>query len=226
MSVCSKKIFASTEAMEELRKMAKKADDHKKKIQNSIISCNIRSIQKNLQNFTSTSAFKRAGVICLQETWLDPLFQTPYFLVGWQQQVNSVGRGRGIITFYQIGYSLDEDITSENYQMTKIKSESTDIINVYRSANANNNNFIEDLKHLINIKKDVLILGDFNICYESQSQNKIFGELKGIGFQQLVQIPTHTEGGLIDLVFFHSTDREAAPSVFQESQFFTDLIFS
>ena len=221
-SVCPKKIFASTEAMEELNKMAKKADKYTKKMNNSIISCNIRSIQKNLQNFTSTSAFKKAGVICLQETWLNPLFPATYFLVGWQQHVNSVGRGKGIITFYQHGYSWDEDITNENYQMSKIKSETQDIINVYRSANANNNNFIEDLKHLININKDVLILGDFNICYKSQYQNKIFGELRGIGFQQLVQIPTHTEGGLIDLIFFYSTDRKSVPSAIQQSQFFTD----
>ena len=106
--------------------------------------------------------------------------------------------------------------------MTKIKSETNDIINVYQSANANDITFIEDLKYFIDINKDVLILGDFNICHKSQYQNKIFGELKCIGFQQLAQISTHTERGLIDFVFFHSSSRKATPRVYQESQFFTD----
>ena len=221
-SACPEKIKASREAMEELEKMTRKSDKDENKIDNSIISCNIRSIQKNIENFKTSSAFKRACVVCLQETWLDPYALVPNFLDGWEQHVNSVGRGKGIITCYKTQYSWDRNITRAKYQLTKIISNSQDIINVYRSAGANDDNFIEDLQQLINLDKDVLILGDFNICYKSHGNNKVFEELKSLGFQQLVEFPTHMEGHLLDLVFSFSTDGLTANKVSQQSQFFTD----
>ena len=165
---------------------------------------------------------KTASVVCLQETWLNPSVPFPSFPDGWKQQNNSVGRGKGIITCYKTEYTWDKDVTMANYQMTKLNSKTQDIINVYRSAGANNDNFIEDLKELIDLDKDVLILGDFNICYKSQIENKVFEELNCLGFQQLVQFPTHSEGHLLDLVFFHSTGGLTTRKVSQQSQFFTD----
>ena len=62
----------------------------------SFISCNIRSINKNIDNFASASAIKQAQVMCLQETWMDPLASQMNLLeyYGWQQHNNSVGKGK------------------------------------------------------------------------------------------------------------------------------------
>ena len=160
--------------------------------------------------------------MCLQETWLDPSASTVNLIDGWQQHSNSVGKGKGISTYYKSCYIWEKDVTKANYQITKISSDSMEIINVYRSAGANNLSFIEDLTNILDTRKDILILGDFNICYAMDSLNEVFTTLRSLGFCQLVKHPTHIEGGLIDLVFVFSTNPMNAYEVRQQAQFFTD----
>ena len=81
---------------------------------------------------------------------------------------------------------------------------------------------MQDLRALICLKKAILLLGDFNICYKSNRSNLIFDELRKLGFQQLVKKATHTEGGVIDLVFFLEPKDSYSYYVIQTSQFFTD----
>ena len=78
------------------------------------------------------------------------------------------------------------------------------------------------MKNLIDSTKEVIILGDFNICFKSESQNKVFEELKEIGFKQLVKYSSHEEGRMIDLVFDLSPSRDAIYETIQQSRYFTD----
>ena len=93
---------------------------------------------------------------------------------------------------------------------------------MYRSAGANNNDFIEDLCGLVIHGKQTFILGDFNICYISEFSNKVFQVLRSKGFKQIVKYPTHIEGRLIDVVFYFCPDPGTCYEVKQQSQFFTD----
>ena len=97
-SVCADKIYASGKAMEELERMNSVALNLRQNNRKSIISCNIRSIKKNFQNFSKASAVKNAQVICLQETWLDPSEEYSNMVkgTGFNQHNNSVGRGKGL----------------------------------------------------------------------------------------------------------------------------------
>ena len=106
--------------------------------------------------------------------------------------------------------------------MTKISSDCLTIINVYKSAGADNQRFIKDLISLLPVQTDILILGDFNICYQLETSNAVFATLRNLGFQQLVQSPTHLEGRTIDLVFFLPSRPSSSFEVIQEAQFFTD----
>ena len=224
VSVCADKITASYKAIEELERMNKVSKEENKYTEQTFISCNIRSIKKNFENFVSASAIKQAQVICLQETWLDPLVTHTNLLekVGWNQHNNSVGKGKGISTFYKEDFVWEKDVKQANYQMTKICSENIDIINVYRSSGAENIKFLKDLCSLVSSGKQSLIQGDFNICYISEKSHQVFQMLKSQGFQQLVNHPTHIEGRLIDLVFFFSPDPNAYYEVQQQAQWFTD----
>ena len=221
-SVCADKIRASTSAMEELDKMEENAKQNQDISMDNIISCNIRSVKKNFGNFSTGSFLRKSAVVCLQETWLDPSTSTINLIDGWQQHSNSVGKGRGIITCFKSSYIWEKDVNKPNYQMTKISSESEEIINIYRSADANNLRFIEDLTALLDKGKDIFILGDFNICYARDTFNEVFTELRRLGFRQLVKRPTHIEGGMIDLVFLLSSNPNTAHEVRQQAQFFTD----
>ena len=224
VSVCASQITASINAMDELEKMTRRSEESKLNKRKGIISCNIRSINKNFDNFASATVIKHAEVLCLQETWLDPMLTTINLLEneGWQQHNNSVGKGKGISTFYKLNYVLIRDETKENYQITKIQSEAMDIINLYKSAAARNINFLEDLCGLITYGKQTMILGDFNICYINESSNHVFQVLKSKKFQQLVKFPTHIEGRMIDLVFYFCPDASTCYEVQQQAQYYTD----
>ena len=86
-SVRPEKITSSMSAKEELERMERDAINLKVSLKKSIISCNIRSLKKNFDNFFSASSVKRDNVMCLQETWLDPSAEECNLLTnsGWTQ---------------------------------------------------------------------------------------------------------------------------------------------
>ena len=141
---------------------------------------------------------------------------------GWTQHNNSVGKGKGITTFYKKDFVLEKDVTKPNYQMTKIMSDSMDIINIYRSTGAEKSDFLEDLCQLFNQEKHTLILGDFNICYSTENSNQVFQTLRNMGFSQLVRAPTHIEGRKIDQVFCYCPGDDVVYEVSQIAQYYTD----
>ena len=223
VAVCAHKITASVKAMEELERMDKVSINKTIDSRFAVISCNIRSAAKHFKDFITASKVKEAQVLCIQESWLDPLAEDTTFEVsGWKQHSNSAGRGKGIVTFFKSGFEVERDVTQSRYQMTKITSSSMDIINVYRSSGADTQTFLQDLCGLIDSGNHTLILGDFNICYNSQSSDLLFHTLRCLGFKQLVKSPTHKDGRLIDHVFLFSPDSNVSYEVLQQAQYYTD----
>ena len=49
-----------------------------------------------------------------------------------------------------------------------------------------------------------VILGDFNICYLKKPSNNISRTLENLQFRQLVNEPTHEDGGCIDHLYFYA----------------------
>ena len=79
-------------------------------------------------------------------------------------------------------YSPEKDIKNEKYQLTNISSEERDVINVYRSSNASET-FLEDMKSFINVDRLTHVIGDFNICFKSEKNNKIVKNIEEMGFR-------------------------------------------
>ena len=88
-------------------------------------------------------------------------------------------------------------------QITKFCSESTDLINVYRSSKGNSADLLGKLVEMITPGNPTLITGDFNICYMNHRGNRISKVLlEDHGMKQLNQEPTHIMGGHIDHVYW------------------------
>ena len=104
--------------------------------------------------------------------------------------------------------------------MIKIASDNVEIINIYRSYEADDICFIEKLVPMITNEKQTIILGDFNLCYQSQRDHPIFKLLHDMKFVQLVKSPSHIEGRVLDLVFVHETNKTL--TVHQKAAYFTD----
>ena len=114
------------------------------------------------------------------------------------------------------------NVTKPDYQITKLKSETIEIVNVYRSAGVDNKTFLADLCSMLTPNKQTLIMGDFNICYKKEENNNVFGKLRSLGFKQLVKHSTHIEGGQIDQVFHYCPNRDNQFEVEQQAQYYTD----
>ena len=167
-----------------------------------ITSCNVRSLGCHFQDFISTPKIERTDVICFQETWISQLpSNTELIFEGFQRDFNNVGYGKGIATYYRGGYYFNKKITRNEYQMTKVISKQFDIINVYRSANAQSTLFINDLTNLISRQKETFLVGDINICYLSELHHPVIQFILSQGFTQLVKRPTHIKGRLIDHIY-------------------------
>ena len=223
VTVCANKLYASGPAKQELQRMTALALNNKTSWK-SVVSCNIRSLTSNFNNLISTPKLKNTDVICLQETWLNLDTVDGFAIEGFQKHFNSVGRGKGIATYYRSCYELITEINQTQYQMTKIGNGNQDVINVYRSGGAASENFKMDLRGLFDRTKKTFLVGDLNICFKSESSHPVLVDIQNLGFQQKVENPTHMEGRQIDHVFFFSPIHIAGHKieVKHKSPYFTD----
>ena len=221
-SLCPHKITACSKAITELERMERIAINSNDLSRNLILSCNIRSFNKNFCDLQLASSMKFAQVICVQETWIDPRSSSMNVLEpnGWMQHNACIGRGKGATTLFKNGFNFKSDVVSEKFQMIKIESQELDVINIYRSSDAETSLFVNAMLKLIDPSKRTYIMGDFNLCYVDERSHPIFAALETIMFQQLVEKATHIEGRLIDLIFTNVEKENLV--VFQQAQYFTD----
>ena len=93
------------------------------------------------------------------------------------------------------------DVKENNFQITLLKSQSLNVISVYRSQDGNVTKLVDNLLSLIDLDKTTLICGDFNICFKANRSNSLFQTLDEFGFTQYVLEATHFDGGNIDHVY-------------------------
>ena len=219
----SSKIFPSESAMEELERLKVEALNEKEKgrIEGTVIqSLNIRSLMKHHAALRNDSRVK-AKVIALQETWCN-LEQTASSLEipGYSLHLLSCGRGKGIATYFTDEFQVTGAINRNNYQISKVSSANFDVINVYCSQSLNKAEFLRDLGSLAGPLRTGFIVGDFNIDFFQDQKDAIVSKILSRGFQQLVDHPTHMEGGLLDHVYHKGLSWE--PKVDLQFPYYTD----
>ena len=155
----------------------------------------------------------RSDVICLSETWLlSDEFDENIQIEGFSLHANGVGRGKGLATYFkQNTFQHYKDIKEQHFQISKLTSNSLDVISIYRSQEGKVNQLLKEIKDMMNWDKTTLICGDINICYISDRSNNFILALEELGFKQLVKEATHIKGGLIDHVYIR--DRSNIVSV-------------
>ena len=108
-------------------------------------------------------------------------------------------------------------------QLTKIESKDMDIIAVYRSEQGNTSDLLRHITSMIKNEKATVILGDFNICYQSTRNNKISKYLTNNGFKQFVDEPTHIKGRHIDHLYFKPSKIFCeSPSMYRYTPYYSD----
>ena len=153
-------------------------------------------------------------VIALQETWCNNDHDNNHLkMPGYKVHLVSQGNGKGIATYYQSDYSVTGTVNKALYQISRVSSNNIHIINLYISRGANKREFLQDLGALAKGKKPCIIVGDFNIDFLNSPNELIITQIiskliLSNGFHQIVTLPTHDKGGLIDHIYIKNVSEQ------------------
>ena len=212
------KFYADVKALQELERLNNISINNnpslwEKKHKNNfkIFSLNCQSLRGKIEHFREDNIVTTSDVICLSETWLlsDENIDTIQ-IDGYVLRANGVGHGKGIATYFkQNKFNHCHDIKEKYFQLTKLISESLDVISIYRSQEGQIDQLLNEITNIISWEKTTLICGDFNVCYNEDRSNKLITTLENYGFKQLVQEATFIKGSLIDHVYFRVCETTA-----------------
>ena len=174
-----------------------------------VISLNCAGLKAHCKDIETDSMVIAGDIIHLIETSLLEGEISPLVLPGYACHLTSVAQGKGIAPYYTASkFKHDTDYKTMNMQITKLSSDSVDVVNVYRSSKGNSGELLAKLIEMITPHKPTLITGDFNICFMNHSKNRISqGLLEKHTIQQLMEEPTHILGGHIDHVYWRDAQK-------------------
>ena len=190
-----------------------------------LLSLNCAGLRAHMEDIKQDNTMLQANIIHLIETSLAENEESPLVLPSYNVHSLSVGKGKGIATYYTNSNSFapEEDYITKKIQISKFSSPDLDVITVYRSDRGNPNELVGELLKIITDEKATLITGDFNICYLRIPKNQVSKGLQVRSFQQLADFPTHILGGLIDHVYWRDSNGQwEKPIIERYSPYFSD----
>ena len=236
------KIKANDKALAETDKMTREAINHRDNrrewmISNcfirKIVSLNITSLPRHLEDLRADPTLKMADIICLQETFCNRNDAEPK-LPNYTTYLAGGGRGRGVAIFVLDKLNRNVRVICEHktilllinllsfyiqvtnmehdfFQGLKISFPGLQLINIYRSPNPDYNHsyetFVEILKTHIDAEGETIVCGDFNFDYLSEGpKNPLTKALRKKGLVQIVTKPTHWHGSCIDHMYTRLND--------------------
>ena len=204
------KIKADPKVISEARRMEEVSVNKNPTKWNSVLlkgsrisSVNVRSLRKHIDDVRIDPVLLKSDMICVQETWLEQdEDESEYHIDGYQAHFNSQGRGKGIAVYTKASKFMHViDWRSDSLQMSKLSSDSLDVIVVYRSQEEPFLSLTTNLQTMLSPQKTTLVVGDINFCYINKS-NQFSVFLETSEFQQLAKTATHIEGALLDQAYF------------------------
>ena len=154
-------------------------------------------------------------MIFLSETWLSNTLTTsathPYRLPNYNPNFINIGNGKGLASFSESEFQLEKNDFEADYQLAKYSfsflhytgiSVPIEIIGLYRSSTCTHDNtLLHNIKKMVDKNKISIICGDFNIRFQDTPRPFLVDEILKMNFNQLIDHPTHREGGIIDHLY-------------------------
>ena len=225
------KMYPNKKALEELKRleeisMNKNLTKWEQPIDGElrIGSLNCRSLRKHHGDIITDKDLLICDMICLQETWLESDDQIEDLEIpGYTIHMNSRGKGKGIAIYFKPEYFKHEfDIKRDHMQLSKFSSSTADIIVLYKSRQESQENLNQAIEIMTQCSGNVLILGDFNYCYNIDSTSAITKYMKERQFKQLIAVPTHIEGSLLDQAYLRDIEKELTVTAEVHGKYYTD----
>ena len=211
------KIYPNKKALKALEELENKALNNmfigrcSSKIR--IVYLNVQNLNYHVHDVQCDHKLKEHNLILLGETWVqnNEIFsnQNQFAMKDYEVNYCNIGNGKGMIGHSEAMFRFAWAIRKPTYQVLKYDFEffhslagvtvPGNVIGLYRSSgNCMIDGFLEDLTNVLDTAKICIILGDFNICSKKDAQHRIIKALHQMGFKQLIDSPTHVQGGIID----------------------------
>ena len=168
---------------------------------------NIRSLRKHHEDIVKNVNAQNSKMICLVETWMhtDEENSGLIDIPSREKHLSSAGKGKGCCIYYNNETKILKNVKSVSSDKFQIicgfYNSSIQVFIMYLSKEAQLKNVVEKLENWMT-KGPKIIIGDFN--YESTKSNILSKFLHSQGLIQIVNRPTHTEGGIIDHCYVNS----------------------
>lgn len=177
------------------KKFAEKSSRHY-----DLFFVNVRSLRLHQKDLFLDLNAQNSELVCIAETWLYPEEEDADWLdvPDKKRILSSNGRGKGCGIYYKNDQCFTNMNThsSEYFQITfGIYKNSIQVFVLYISKGADLDLIVEFMKKWMKTGPRIII-GDFN--FESSNINVLSKFLKSKGLIQIVNRPTHIEGGIID----------------------------
>ena len=176
-----------------------------------LIFLNVRSLRAHHEELKLEHFTQNSKLLCFAETWIFENEEDS----DWTKFVNknstfsSHGNGKGCCMYYDDKDPLQEmkSYSSERFQMVGgISSNNIQIYTLYISQQASFDCIITKLKEWMK-PGPMIVIGDFN--FEATKENALSKFLCFQGLTQIVNRPTHIEGGIIDHCYVKSEWKES-----------------
>ena len=183
---------------------------------------NCMNLTNNYKDIITDPTLMESSIIALLETWLEENMQ--FNIDGYTGHFNNIGPGKGIAMYTKDNTFLQTKCIKEKLmQLLKLESEDLEIIFIYRSEQGNTAELLQHIKDSITEDKTTVILGDFNICFNANQNNRISKYLETNKFQQLMSEATHIRGRHIDHFYFkEGKEHNKKPSIYRYSPYYSD----
>ena len=181
-------------------------DTHPK--QKFISLLNIRSICKHTSDFFADNRLNKSPIICYTDTQTTQNTRIP-ILANILESCNVLrndnqDKFKSLLIMYN--KSVFECIQSESFDgfmflvlKSKVSKMEIKVILVYHKTAVQIQAFLDCLTYFVTAKETGIILGDFNVDFQSDLLVGSF--MQSFNFVQPVSEPTHIRGGLIDHVY-------------------------
>ena len=193
-----------------------------------IAMLNCAGLRAHVLDIRADNYILQADIIHLVETSVEKDSPTNDLeLEGYTSHFHNITRGKGIVTYVRRGHIENpkslESIYETGIQICAFNMKNVSSLAVYRSSLGNVGNLKEKLVKLMNKKKCVLILGDFNICTKKKPNNPVTTALLSQDFISLIDEATQIEGGYIDQAYWRDEDNNFfPPKVERYSPYYSD----
>ena len=100
------------------------------------------------------------------------------------------------------------DIKENQMQLSKFISSHLTVVALYKSQKESQATLNQAIEDMTKFDKTVIVLGDFNFCYLDNYLNSTKKYMRNRDFKQLINVPTHIEGNLLDQAYIRDKEEK------------------